>query len=316
MPISRRLPCCTEVTALFSEVYSAYFNAVAAILREAVHGGITEKRMAEIANEKAFAESFLTIVPALKNEEWFLLARNGQTPVRKTPQMPLTLLQKRWLKALLTDPRLALFAPDISGLEGIEPLFSAGDIVYFDRYADGDPYDDDQYIHNFRTIRNALRDRRKLKIHYVNRKGRQITGVYTPWKLEYSAKDDKFRLLTRGGFFGVTINLGRVLSCEISDRFDTGLPRGPKREATLTFELTDERKALERVMLHFSDCRKETRRMDDKRYHVTLWYDPQDETEILIRVLSFGHMIRVMSPESFVSLIKERIAKQQNLMRR
>jgi len=54
-------------------------------------------------------------------------------------------------------------------------------------------------------------------------------------------------------------------------------------EASIAFELTDERNALERVMLHFSDCRKETRRLDDKRYHVTLWYDPQDVTHIILR---------------------------------
>ena len=65
-------------------------------------------------------------------------------------------------------------------------------------------------------------------------------------------------------------------------------------------------------MLHFSDCRKETRRLDDRHYHVILWYDLQDETEMLIRILSFGPMIRVTAPESLISQIKERIIKQQN----
>ena len=315
MPILRSLPRYTGVTAMFSEVYSAYFNAVAAILREAALGGISEKRVTEIVKEKAFAESFLTIVPALMNEEWLLLTREGRTPIHKAPQMPLTLLQKRWLKALLTDPRIALFAPDISGLEGIEPLFTADDFVYFDRYTDGDAFDDENYIHHFRMILRALRERCKLKIDYANRNGKPLTGTYNPWKLEYSAKDDKFRLLTSGGYFGATINLSRILSCEMAGDYDPGLLREPNREAMLTFELTDERNALERVMLHFSDCRKETRRMEDKRYLVTLWYDAQDETEILIRILSFGQMIRVTSPESFVILIKERVIKQQNLMK-
>jgi len=67
---------------MFSEVYSAYFIAVAAILREAAHGGISKKRMTEIINEKAFSESFLTIIPALQNEEWLLINRAGQTPIK------------------------------------------------------------------------------------------------------------------------------------------------------------------------------------------------------------------------------------------
>ena len=297
---------------MFSEVYSAYFSAVATILREAVQGSITEKRITEIANEKAFAESFLTIIPALKNEEWLLMNRAGQTPIKKPPHMPLTLLQKRWLKSLLTDPRIALFLPDTSGLDDVKPLFNNDDFVYFDRYSDGDPFGDVNYIKNFHIIMQALREHCKLKISYSNRFGRLITGTYNPWKLEYSKKDDKFRLLTNGGYFGAIINLGRITSCEMLDECDLSLLSEPRRETSLSFELTDHRNALERVMLHFSDCRKETRRSDDRHYHVTLWYDLQDETEILIRVLSFGQMIRVTSPESFIYRIKERIIKQQN----
>ena len=299
---------------MFSEVYGAYFNAVAAILREVLEGCISDKRMTEIINEEAFGESFLSIVPALKNEEWLLINRNGQTPIRKIPQMPLTILQKRWLKALLSDPRIALFAPDTSDLEEAQPLFKADDFIYFDRYADGDPFDDDNYIKNFHIILQALKERRKLKIDYSSRIGRRVTGTYNPWKLEYSAKDDKFRLLTNGGYFGATINLGRISSCELSEEYDPCLLCEPRREATLTFDLTDDRNALERVMLHFSDCRKETRRLDERHYNVTLWYDSQDETEILIRILSFGQMIRVTSPDGFIDLIKERIFKQKNLL--
>jgi hypothetical protein len=305
-----------EVTVMFSEVYSAYFNAVAAILREAVQGNMTEKRMTEIVNEKAFTESFIVIIPALRNEEWLLLNRAGQTPIKKPPQMPLTLLQKRWLKALLTDPRLTLFAPDLSGLEYIEPLFNVDDFVYFDRYSDGDPFSDGNYINNFHLILQALRELRKLKISYSNRIGRRVTGTYNPWKLEYSAKDDKFRLLTNAGRISATINIGRITACELLVKNNPSILREPRQEASITFELTDERNALDRVMPHFSDCRKETSRLDDKHYHVTLWYDSQDETEILIRVLSFGQMIRVTSPESFINLIKERIIKQKDFFRR
>jgi len=298
---------------LFSEVYSAYFIAVTSILREAQLGAITEKRITQIINEKAFSESILIIWPALKNEEWLLLNREWKTPIQKPPEMPLTTLQKRWLKALLTDPRIVLFAPDISGLEDVEPLFTASDFIYFDRYADGDPFTDKNYIINFHTIRTALWERRKLKIYHGNRRGKQITGTFIPYRLEYSSKDDKFRLITSGGWYSHMINLARISHCEILDKYNESETIPPThRESSLTFELTDERNALERVMLHFSDCRKETRRLDDRHYHVILWYDLQDETEMLIRILSFGPMIRVTAPESLISQIKERIIKQQN----
>ena len=53
--------------------------------------------------------------------------------------------------------------------------------------------------------------------------------------------------------------------------------------------------------------------MDDKKYRVTLKYDRQDETEMVIRILSFGPVIRVTEPERFASLIKERIERQKEL---
>ena len=82
----------------------------------------------------------------------------------------------------------------------------------------------------------------------------------------------------------------------------------------MLFTLADQRNALERVMLHFSDCRKETRRTGERAYQVKLWYDPQDETEILIRILSFGPMIKVTEPDSFIGLIRERLNRQKNLL--
>jgi hypothetical protein len=51
------------------------------------------------------------------------------------------------------------------------------------------------------------------------------------------------------------------------------------------------------------------------RYQVELWYESQDETEILIRVLSFGPMIKVIAPGSFIALIKERLAMQNAIQK-
>ncbi len=51
---------------------------------------------------------------------------------------------------------------------------------------------------------------------------------------------------------------------------------------------------------------------NEKRYQITLRYDHDDETELLIRVLSFGPMLRVVGPESFISLIRERLVKQKD----
>jgi len=300
---------------LFSEVYSAYFNAVAAIVTEALEGHLTVNDINRIIGEKAFLESMLSIPSALASEEWAILNENMKTPIKRKPQMPLTTLQKRWLKSLAQDPRIALFGVDLTVLDGVEPLFEPDDYVLFDRYADGDPYTDAAYIGHFRAILTALKEKRRISIVYRNRHDRFIRGIYIPYRLEYSAKDDKFRLETAGGKHAAYINLQRIDSCEILEAYDESEWIPPRRrENAVLFLLTDERNALERVMLHFSDCRKETMRIGANRYQVRIWYEAQDEAEILIRVISFGPMLQVTAPDSFVSKVKNRLTMQRTMM--
>lgn len=53
---------------------------------------------------------------------WPLIRADYSTPLENPPTMPLTTLQKRWLKAILSDPRIQLFDPPMEGLEDVEPL--------------------------------------------------------------------------------------------------------------------------------------------------------------------------------------------------
>ena len=299
---------------LFSEIYGSYFNVVAAVLAEASEGCLTDRRMTELIQDKAFAESTLTIPAALKKEAWPLLDSNLNSVIQSVPTMPLTLLQKRWLKALLQDPRIALFNPDPTGLEDIEPLYKPDTLVFFDQYTDGDPYEDEAYIENFRVILTAIREKRALRIRFRGHTGIRHSFVCMPYRLEYSAKDDKFRLLSLGKRNTHTINLARVRSCALLEEYDSeSLHLPQERTCELTMLLHDERNGLERVLLHFSHFEKETLRLEDRLYQIKLRYDKEDETELLIRVLSFGPVLEVVAPDSFINLIKDRLAKQKAL---
>lgn len=302
------MPCMEVAILLFHEIYGCYFRVVSAVLTEAVCGTLTAERLDALVREKAFAESVLTIPAALQNGEWPLLDKTKHTPLRHTPYIPLTTLQKRWLKALLLDPRIQLFAPSTVGLENVEPLFTPDMFVYFDRYADGDPFEDPAYIAHFKTVLMALREKRKLRVTFEGHREKIHRWICVPFRLEYSAKDDKFRLLTS---IGLTINLARITECALLEHCSAESFHEPKPDQrTLVLELTDERNALERALLHFSHLEKETVRLPERRYQITLHYDYEDETELLIRVLSFGPMLRVVAPDRFISQIKQRLQRQ------
>ena len=80
---------------IFSELYSVYYNAVAAIIAGILDGERSEKELQKIVSERAFGESLLTIMPSLKNEKWQLVHSDMTTSLEHKPTMPLTSLQKR-----------------------------------------------------------------------------------------------------------------------------------------------------------------------------------------------------------------------------
>ncbi|MBQ6475907.1 MAG: WYL domain-containing protein [Clostridia bacterium] len=298
---------------IFSELYSAYYNAVAGVLKEAADHPVTARELRRIAEREAFGESSMRIEQALMDEEWQLLRKDGTTPIRHVPTMPLTILQRRWLKAVMLDPRIQLFTDDIPDDPEVEPLFWPEDVCVFDRYLDGDPYEDAEYIRHFRMILEAVRTKEPLEIMLLNRKKRTVRMTIVPEYLEYSEKDDKFRLIGKGNRFGNVINLGRIVACRkydgtvTTEREETVKDR--HREVEL--ELWDRRNALERALLHFAHFEKEAEKIETDHYRLRIRYDKDDETEMVIRILSFGPMVKVVSPDSFAELIKERLIRQK-----
>ena len=299
---------------LFNEIYGKYFAAVSEIIKAAQSGKLTEKELYAIVRDNAFAESSLVIPQMLKDENWPLLRKDLSTPLEHAPKRPLTLLEKRWLKSLLTDPRIKLFDLSAEGLEDVEPLYPADSFVYFDRYSNGDPFEDPEYVKNFKTVLKAMREHRKVYVEFKGHRGTDQKRNCVVYNLEYSSKDDKFRIIASGDRYSFIINMARITKCKLMEEYspEEFRPKAPIKKE-IVFELFDERNALERVMLHFSHLEKETEKIGDKKYRVRLLYETEDETEMLIRILSFGPMIKVLSPQNLIEQIKNRIEKQEKL---
>ena len=299
---------------IFSEVYGAYYNTVAAVIKKAVRHPVSEAEIREIIEKHAFGESKVIIPEAIKSERWQLITKDGITPIKNNPSLPLSILQKQWLKAVACDQRIRLFGDIDIDFTDVEPLFRPEDIFVFDRCNDGDNYSDENYIANFRLILDAIKQQYPLSIDVKNRRGEAANRTILPKYLEYSEKDDKFRLIGAGERFGLTINLGRIISCRRCDnppgiksmKHNKALPR------RVILELTDCRNVLERVLLHFAHFEKTAERIDKDRYTITIHYDKEDETEVVIRVLSFGPLVKATAPEHFINLIKQRLISQKS----
>ena len=242
---------------LFNEIYSSYYNTVAAIISLAAEKRLDDKALYKIVREKAFSESIATIPDALKSGEWPFITNSNDTVLKNKPEMPVTELEKRWLKTILNDRRIKLFAQDVEGLKDIQPLYDADDMVYFDRYGDGDDFEDENYINNFRTVLSAIKEKCRLRIVFHTQRGEERIWECVPDKLEYSSKDDKFRLIAAVNDMISAINMARIVSAQKLEPYEEySMPERKTKELELT--LTDQRNSLDRAMLHFSHFEKET----------------------------------------------------------
>ncbi|WP_455618393.1 WYL domain-containing protein [Eisenbergiella sp.] len=323
---------------LFHEIYSCYFDVVRRILAEAQDAPVSVKRMEEIARAHGFQETALAILPKLTSGAWPLLDKPGEkeyhSRLSQAPRTPLSGLQKSWLKALLGDRRIRLFLTDedISRLNRelsqVQPLYSDGDFHYYDRYTDGDPMESETYRAHFQTALRALREGRILLVTYEGKEGRMRSFEAAPYQIQYSSKDDKFRLCclkySRGAFhINTLLNFAKIRDCRLSSEYVPASVAGcrfqPVSRAAepVLLQISGERNSLERCMLHFASYEKHTEYDEENDcWLCSIYYDSADETELLIDVLSFGPVVKVLGPEAFLAQVRERVKRQHELLYR
>lgn len=315
---------------LFSEIYSSYFDVIKHIISKA-EIGMKQDDLIKIINTYAFKESSFYIMPKILSGQWQFIKKdkNGlyyNISDIKTPYF-LTTLQLSYIKSIIKDKRIKLFLDENeiinaeNFLKDIKPLFYEKDFNYYDRFSNGDDYDNKDYIKNFKTILSSLKNKQYLDIDY-NNKG--YTLKFMPVCIEYSSKNDKFRLacvtmMENADKSSVFLNISKINKVQLLNEsfndinpYDIFSKRA--RQEYIVFEIYNERNALERCTLHFSNYERHTEYNEEKNcWKCVMHYDKSDETEILIRILSFGPVVKVTEPDNFVKMIKKRLLRQRTL---
>ena len=307
---------------LFSEINCAYFTVTEKILRRKT---VTISDIRDIIGRNGFSETMLFLEPELigKNSIGLLTEQNGiyTSILKNEPHIPLTDVQKRWLCAVLNDKKSSLFLDreqkaELYKLLGAEPLFDGGFIRFFDRFTDGDDFEDESYIRNFRNILRSIHENRLVRISFQTRKNARVTHYFLPEKLEYSSKNDRFRVhvirynktqpIERG-----IINLSHITSSELTDIIAENRLYKALSKKKVTVKVSNERNAVNRFMMEFAELERISDFDDEtKECTVTMKYDAKDETEILIRILSFGPVVEVVGDDGFRKLVSDRVRRQ------
>lgn len=166
--------------------------------------------------------------------------------------------------------------------------------MLFDQFADGDPYGDETYTKIFRQILSAVKKKNSIRVLYPLKNGTEKWIKCNPVRLEYSLRDDKFRLISVYKGRINTISVSKIIQCETIGSFRTAkIKEEVHDKRTVELLVQDERQALERVMMQFSIYQKATERIEENSYRITLTYEAEDEIDLMIQILSFGTSLKV-----------------------
>ncbi|MGG5372733.1 WYL domain-containing protein [Enterococcus sp. AZ196] len=298
---------------LFSEVNSLYYQLMTKALQTE-----TLAQQQQLLDQDGFKETPFEMVDYLKDDEnsWHLL-KNHRSILNHPPQpFPLTKLEKAWLTAIQQDPKFRSVGEPFD-LEEVEPLFDWQDYQYFDQFISEDLFDED-YEKIIQQLLESIQQKELVVLDYHSTKKRNATShLFQPLKLEYSIKNNKFRVLGKRkagkNWKPVVFNCSDIQNIQVKEPFVANSEPVHSKLCSIVCELKDERSALERATFHFSNYRKILERSDNTFYRLTIFYEKKDETELLINVLSFGARMKVIEPNHFVDLIKQRLILQQQL---
>ena len=299
---------------IFHEAHGVYFKSVERLINAAKLGGLSIRKAEEIVRETAYAESPWLLLRSIQRNQYSpVIDTRLNTGIHHSAEMPLTTLEKRWLKAILADRRVKLFDIDGTGLEEVEPLFTESDIYICGQFSEGDDFNSNTYKERFQIILKALREEKDLEIDYVSGHKKVMKGIIHPRELQYSLKEDKFRLFAVYEGELISFNLSRMRSCQLVDKGEEEKLPFKLEQSFVEVVMTNERNTVERFLLTFSNYRRSTRKLEDGSFKVRVTFPKQDRMEVLVNILSFAPMAKIIAPTKMVELYRGKLERQKKL---
>ncbi len=244
--------------------------------------------------------------------------------------VPVSKMELRWLKTIIQDNIIKLLMSDSEIMEinkllkQYTPAFSPlpmEKVIYFDRFHL--PESKTKHMKSIlSTILEGIYDQKTIIIKYHTMKNRVKIGEFRPIVLEFSKRNNRFQ-----GFFQecgsdriYTMNVSRI---ETADETDTSFDYTSAKQALLSFreenttsvtvEFYDVRNIADRMLTEFSPWKKLcSYNCTTELYTLTIFYQKQDEVDLVIRLLGYGGNIRFTDKEH--PIFKEILARMNRQM--
>ena len=244
--------------------------------------------------------------------------------------MPLSSIELQWMNNILHHPLAKCFLThdEITRLLERIPdngLFDVNSPLLYDQFIDLEGIlSTDAYAITVSKLLTAIRENKKVALTYVSQYKRKSTWYCYPSHLEYSKRDNCFRLYALTEKKKVRVfNLERVHNIVF---VDAGISKEEIAEKLAEFERDNERHLVvlfserknipDKILTEFSPWKKSCIKAGKDKYRMSLVYDADDSREIVVRLLRYGSDIFIADDDGTVrhELIK-RLEKQLGLNR-
>lgn len=243
--------------------------------------------------------------------------------------LPLSKVEIQWLLNILSHPLAECFlsGEEIKQIEKCfdDPnLFNINDVVLYDQHIlpENEPQDG-KFCETVKHILAAIDSDSMIEFEYTPQSGETSIKCCFPSYLEYSKRDNKFRIRAVNDEGQVsTYNVERISSItvlydlkfdptEIRQTIDAYITNY-KKELVVYFKET--KNVPTRLLTEFSCFKKRCMKWEDNTYRMDLSYDEDDLKDYLIRLLSYGPYVTISDDTGNVKdELLERVKNQLEL---
>lgn len=248
--------------------------------------------------------------------------------------LPLTVLEVRWLKAIIKDSNIQCFMnakqiefinvfleeayPDVESLP-------TDHLVVYDRYIIDQSAKETERIHLHKFV-EAIRSEQLVRVTFTTNSGNSICKTFKPIVIEYSKRNNRFQTQLQecenGMYYSVNISQMNCVELE-EDEFDYVQTLKDyeayrkNKELPVVIQFYDVRNMADRILTEFSPWRKYcTYDHETNVYTLTLFYNEDEELDLVIRLMGYGGNIHFVNRNhSIAREILKRYTMQRDILR-
>ncbi len=332
---------------LFHECKNRYFRLVFHILSLA-KDGLSKEQVIKLIDdgeydEKVIGKDFKTFQGLLLNEyddqDNFNLLKEKEGlfyPIinhSMNQNIPgrFTIVEKQWIKRLIEEPMVKVLLGDTLVLkleEALDDVNRIGNIDMIERTykANNDVSIDYLKFHDdFHKILQGIVENKPIRYSNVDKWGNRYENKLSlPIRIEYSLKDDKFRIsmYSLEENRPIMVNLHTIEQVELVHDMKPNIDKeevlkllkeNKYAKEPIVLEVTDERAAMERCFMCFSGFERTSRTLGDNKYEIKLNYYTFEEDDVIRKLIALGPFVKVISPQRVIDVVVSKIMKAMKL---